>query len=84
MTALARRYGQARKPKPMTREQALRMLVSVMADALGGEGWDDPRLPKLCEGWMRYPERGEPYTRAFVHTQADELIAESFDPRHLL
>ena len=82
--ALARRYGRARKAKPMNREQALRMLVSVMADALGGEGWDDPRLPKLCEGWMRHPERGEPYNEAFVHTQADELIGESFDPRHLI
>jgi hypothetical protein len=81
--ALARRYGRARKPKPMTREQALRMLVSVMADALGGVGWDDPRLPSLCEGWMRHPEHGVPYDAAFVHAQADELIGESFDPRHL-
>jgi hypothetical protein len=48
--ALARRYGWARKPKSMTREQALRMLVSVMADALGGAGWDDPRLTRTVRG----------------------------------
>ena len=31
----------------MTREQAAKMLVSVLADMLGGDGWDDPRLSGL-------------------------------------
>ena len=83
---LSRRFGRARrgKVKPtMSREQALRMLVSVLSDAYGGDGWDDPRLPEFCEGWMGHPASGAPYDGSFVYAEADALIEASFDPRHI-
>ncbi len=78
-------HGHARKPKGMNRAQAARMVVSILADAYGGDGWDDPRLPGIVEnGWMAFPMFQDTVDAAWAHAQADELIEQSFDPRVLL
>ncbi len=86
---LQRRYGcarRSRKPVALNEEQAVAMLVATMAAMLGGEGWGDPRLPELVlrGRWMTWPAYEKTVDTAYVQAQANELIEQGFDPRHLV
>lgn len=60
-----------------TSDKKIRTVISILADMLGGDGWDDPRLIEACRSWI--PEDGDP------HAIANELVYQhSFDPRDVV
>lgn len=70
------------KPAKLTDKQAIQQVLGYMEDMLGGEGWDDPRLLKVMEGWVRLPREDGSFDAA---DQAEELVNEhGFDPRDAL
>lgn len=65
------------------RDAASKVIVSILCDALGGEGWDNPELPRIVDGWLEWPFLEQTVDIAYCHSEADALIDAGFDPRHL-
>jgi hypothetical protein len=58
-------------------DQDARDVLGALADALGGEGWDDLDLLRIIARRLPEGDQIDP------HQVADELLEEGFDPRHL-
>jgi len=69
--------------KIKSRETIYQTIVSHLADALGGNGWDNPRLAQTLEGWVKFPMPWEDQV-IDIPAEVDALLNEGFDPRHLI
>lgn len=74
----------------LNRQQAARLLLSILEDTYGGDGWDDPRVksPRMIEllanGYLNWPMFEKTVDIVHVQKQADELVESGIDPRHLV
>lgn len=58
------------------------LVLFHLQNALGGEGWEHPKLLEAVEHWVSFPPPWEDQ-EVDAEMQADELLEQGFDPRHL-
>jgi hypothetical protein len=66
------------KPRPRTQKQYYQAILRRLEDALGGEGWDDPRVTTALERWV---PPTDPDQRTSIAEVIEQMLNDSYDPR---